>query len=88
MPSQLLPASDLAPNALSDLPSGQRVAVWLDMLDAGYKLVIAGLARDVGPAGDLRAAYRDWYSKQMAEHDQTIARMLGRLQQLRNIDAR
>ena len=47
-------------------------AEWLDMLGAGEKLVCAGLRREIGPDGDLRAAYRQWYEEQMREHDELI----------------
>jgi hypothetical protein len=50
------------------------------MLDAGYKLVMAGLAREIGPSGDLNAAYRLWYAEQMIEHDRAIEQMLNRMQ--------
>jgi hypothetical protein len=81
MSSQLLPSTNLAPSDLSELPIAQRASVWLEMLDAGYKLVMAGLARDNGPSGDLSAAYRRWYAEQMIEHDLAIAQMLNRMQE-------
>ena len=88
MVGQLLPPPDLAPPDLGDATPDRCIAVWLDMLDAGYKLVTAGLAREVGPDGDVDAAYRRWYSEQMEEHDRVVARMLLRMQQRHSTDAR
>lgn len=52
---------------------------WLDMLQAGYLLLRAGLRRETGPAGDLEEAYRRWYAEQMDEHDQLVAKVYDRL---------
>jgi hypothetical protein len=49
-------------------------AEWLDMLATGEKLLCAGLRREIGPDGDLRAAYRKWYEEQMREHDELLIR--------------
>jgi hypothetical protein len=57
----------------------QRVAAWVDLMNATEQFVLAGLRRDVGKDGDLVAAYRDWYARQMEEHDQTVAHMLTEL---------
>ena len=54
-------------------------AEWLDMLRTGEKLVLAGLRREIGPAGDLQAAYRRWYEEQMREHDELVALTYNRL---------
>jgi hypothetical protein len=80
MPGQFLPPPELAPADLRDIPLDKRAVVWLDMLDAGYKLVMAGLTREIGPTGDVNAAYRAWYAEQMAEHDRAVERMLCRMQ--------
>ena len=37
---------------------------------------MAGLRRQVGPGGDVRAAYRQWYAEQMREHDRTMLHLL------------
>ena len=54
-------------------------AEWLDLLSACQKLVCAGIRRRIGPDGDLRAAYRQWYHDQMREHDELIVRTHQRL---------
>jgi hypothetical protein len=81
MSGQLLSPADLAPPDLGGVPVERRITTWLEMLDTGYKLVTAGLRREVSERGDLNAAYRDWYAKQMTEHDQVVERMLCRMQQ-------
>ena len=87
MSNQLIPPIDLAPADLNELTPGQRVAVWLDLLRAGDKLVMAGLAREVGPTGDVQAAYADWCACQGAEHDRVLERMLRRMQPTWHADA-
>jgi hypothetical protein len=54
------------------LTPDQRVAVWVDLMDACEELLLAGLSRQIGPDGDLREAYRRWYAQQMEEHDRTM----------------
>jgi hypothetical protein len=40
---------------------------------------LAGLRREIGPDGDLKAAYRGWYKKEMEEHDKMIFHMMEEL---------
>ena len=77
---ELLSPIELAPGDCSRLTAGQRAAVCFDMLNAGHKLVLAGLRRQVGPNGDVHVAYRKWNAAQLAEHDRVVDRMLRRLQ--------
>jgi hypothetical protein len=51
---------------------------WMDMLRTGEKLLRAGLRRELGPEGDVDAAYRDWYRRQMDEHDELVAKLCER----------
>ena len=53
---------------------------WLDLLQTGEKLLCAGLRRRIGPSGDLRSAYRQWYAEQMRDHDQLLIKSAQRLQ--------
>jgi hypothetical protein len=87
MSGELLPPAELAPGNLADKSAEERAAVWLDMLDAGYKLVLAGLRQKYGSDSEVHAAYRSWYAEQMADHDHTLERMLWRMQQRRATDA-
>lgn len=79
MANQLIPPPELD----SDLPDGltavQRIALWVDLMDAADELLLAGLRHKVGPNGDVMAAYRQWYNEQMEEHDRTIRHMLEEL---------
>ena len=72
--------ASLASPARRSLPQPGCGAEWLDMLQTAEKLVCAGLRREIGPAGDLRAAYRQWYADQMLEHDELLLRTCQRLQ--------
>jgi hypothetical protein len=45
-------------------------------LDTCEEFLLAGLRRQVGPGGDIRAAYRRRYAEQMTEHDRTELRLL------------
>jgi hypothetical protein len=71
-------AADLSPS-LDHLSQAQRVALWVDVMNACEQLLLAALRREIGPDGDLRAAYRKWYAKRMAEHDEMMLRMLEKL---------
>ena len=72
------PSANTTPDD-SRTQSGQAAREWLDMLSAGTKLLRAGLRREVGPSGDVDAAYRRWYAAQMQEHDRKVQRVLQRL---------
>jgi hypothetical protein len=63
-----------------DLSSAQCIALWREAYDAGEQLPLAGLAREVGPGGDLSAAYRRWNEDYLRQHHQMIFHMLSNLQ--------
>jgi len=84
--TQASPSANTTPGG-SRTQSGQAVREWLDMLSAGTKLLRAGLRREVGPAGDVDAAYRRWYAAQMQEHDHKVQRILQRLRKVEAEDA-
>jgi len=77
MSDELLPPPDLAPSMPKGLPSEQYISAWLDLMAASEQFLLAGLRRKIGPKGDLRAAYQEWYRKQMEEHDQMMLHMMG-----------
>jgi hypothetical protein len=61
--------------ALSDsLTMSDRAAVWFDLMETADELLFAGLRHEVGPDGDVQAAYRHWYTQQMNEHDRVTRR--------------
>src|SRR5258708_5814799 len=69
---------DLTPTVPDSLTLEQRIGLWADLLDACDQLVLAGLRRQIGPDGDLRAAYRAWYAEHMEEHDRMMSHMIER----------
>jgi hypothetical protein len=70
---------DLTPRIPDDTPMEMRIKMWLDLLDASEQFLLAGLRREIGPDGDLKAAYRDWYRKEMEEHDKMMYHMMEEL---------
>jgi hypothetical protein len=71
--------AELAPSVPDHTTPQQRIALWLDLMEACDQLVLAGLRREIGPEGDLRAAYRRWYAEQMEEHDRMILHLAAEL---------
>jgi hypothetical protein len=55
-----------------DATPEQCVRLWLDLMDACDQFLLAGLRREIGPDGDLEAAYRRWHKKEMEKHDRMI----------------
>ena len=79
MAGQLIPPVELAPPVPHDLTSEQCIALWREAYDAGEQLLLAGLAREVGPGGDVLAAYRRWNEDYLKQPDEMIFRMLTNL---------
>ena len=75
MTGQLIPPPDLAPAVPDSATPQQCIAIWVDLMNACEQFVLAALRREIGPDGDLRAAYRRWYAEQMEEHDRMILHM-------------
>jgi hypothetical protein len=75
MANQLIPPPGMEPAIPDHLSPDQRVALWADLFDATETLVLAGLRQEIGPDGDIRAAYRRWYARQMEEHDRWMQRL-------------
>ncbi len=70
------PDLSTAPTIPDNTTPEQRIALWVDLMDACEQFLLAGLCREIGPDGDLQAAYREWYRQQMEEHDQMILHMV------------
>ena len=87
MANQLIAQPELAIPRMPALSIQQRIAVWLDLMDASHKILMAGLRRKVGPDGDVVAAYQEWYAREREDHDRTMRRMLERLNQMEVEDA-
>lgn len=79
MANQLLPPPELAPTLPPGLTAAQKVALWLDLLEACDQLLLAGLRHKVGPHGDVWAAYRQWSERQAADHEQMLCHLLQEL---------
>ena len=75
MANQLIPPAGMEHSIPDHLTPDQRVTLWADLMDANEELLLAGLAREIGPNGDLREAYRGWYARQMEEHDRAMRQM-------------
>jgi hypothetical protein len=73
--ASLMPTPELAPTVPEGLSLAERAALWIEMLEASDELLLAGLRREIGPQGDLRAAYRAWYAQWMEEHDRMLMQM-------------
>ena len=76
MADPLIPPADLAPTVPEDSTPEECIALWVDLMNACEQFVLTGLRREIGPEGDLRAAYRRWYAEQMEEHDRDILYMM------------
>lgn len=72
--NQLIPPPGMEASLPEHLTPEQRVAAWVDLMDASESLLLAGLRREVGPGGDVRAAYRRWWAQQLDEHDRATRR--------------
>jgi len=76
MSDPLLAPPDLAPSVPDNATPEQCIAMWVDLMNACEQFLLAGLRREIGPEGDLKAAYRRWYAEQMEEHDRTMLHMV------------
>ncbi len=72
MANQLIPPPGLEPPIPAGLTHDQLLQLWIDVVDTGEAFLLAGLRRQIGPDGDLQAAYRAWYQQRMQEHDEAI----------------
>ncbi len=61
---------------LRRIDAEHHIARWVDLMDACEQFLLAGLRRKVGPDGDVVAAHRAWYARQMEEHDAMMLHML------------
>lgn len=73
--SQLIPPADLAPPSVKHLSVEKRVALWESLMNDCDEVLRAGLRARVGPNGDWKAAYRQWYERCMAEHDLALVNL-------------
>ncbi len=76
-----LPAQAMAPTLPNDMPSEDAVRIWIDLMMATDKLVMAGLALD-GSVKDVRAAYGELCAANAERHGQHMARLARRLREV------
>lgn len=79
MAGEPLTPKDLAPRVPDGATPADCIAMWVDLMNACEVFLLAGLRREIGPDGDLRAAYRKWYADRMEEHDRMHEQMAQRL---------
>jgi hypothetical protein len=85
MGNQLIPPPDLAPPSVKHLPLEKRIELWAELVDACEAFLMAGLRAKLGPDGDVKAAYRQWYARHMEEHGR---RQIGLLENISRREAR
>jgi hypothetical protein len=52
-----------------------RIRAWMEVEDASIAMLRAGLREEVGPDGDLEAAFRAWYDRYADEHHKGLEQM-------------
>jgi len=63
------------PNTAPDtsrLSSQQGLAIWCELVDMGEWFMRCDLKKEVGPGGDIDAAFRHWYKRAMNDRDREI----------------
>lgn len=75
MKSQLIPPPELAPPSVKQLPLEKKIELWAELVDESEALLLAGLRARIGPDGDLKAAYRQWYARHMDDHERVLTSM-------------
>lgn len=73
MSHQLIPPPEHAPPSVKHLPLAKRIDLWLELVNESEALLLSGLRAKIGPEGDLKLAYREWYTRHMADHDRMLA---------------
>lgn len=82
---QLIPPPELAPPSVKHLPLAKRIKIWAQLVDEADALVRAGLRAKIGPEGDLEQAYREWYARQMEEHERDLYARAERLHRVETV---
>jgi hypothetical protein len=80
MPRELLPPPELAPPIPHETTFQERLAMWVDLMNTCEQFLLAGLRREIGPDGDLDAAYRRWYEERCEQHDREVLHTLAEFQ--------
>jgi hypothetical protein len=72
----LIAPPEFAPSIPAETSPGRCIELWAEWLDTCDEFLLAGLRRQIGPDGDLGAAYRQWYAEHMAEHHRTMLHLV------------
>ncbi len=75
---QLLPHPELGPPLHPHLTPKQRIAAWIDLMECGDELFLAGLNLRSKGEQDPLAAQRESYARHMEEQDEKLLRMARR----------
>ena len=78
MTNQWIPPTEEAPTLPLGISRQDALRIWIDLMKASDKLVMAGLVREVG-SENLRDAYRAWYAEQAERHGRHMAQLAKRL---------
>jgi hypothetical protein len=79
MQNQLIPPPELAAPSVKQLPPEKRFELWANLVDGCEAFMLSELRRRIGPTGDLRAAYREWYARAMDDHESAQIQFLENL---------
>lgn len=66
----------LSPSLPRNATPDQCIRAWIDLMHTCDEFLLAGLRREIGPDGDLIAAYRRWYAEEMERHDRMMLHMM------------
>jgi hypothetical protein len=83
MPDQWIPPPEPGHPLPPGLSQAECVAVYLDLLEAGEQMLVAGLRATLPPGADLAAAVRRCHDRQSEEHYQSLVRMAERFNELK-----
>ena len=79
MQNELIPPPALAPPSVKHLPPEKCLQLWEELIDECEAFLIAGMQTKVGPDGDWKTIYRQWYARHMEDHERTQIRLLENL---------
>lgn len=79
MANQLIPPPETASPSVKHLPLEKRIELWAQLVDACDALLLSNLRSRAVVQSDWKAAYRDWYSRTMEEHDRAQVQFLTNL---------
>jgi hypothetical protein len=78
MKNELIPPFEIDHPLSGNLSRDQLASLWLDVLEAGDEMLMAGIKAQLPPGGDARSAYRDWCEQYAREHLDMLERMAQR----------